>query len=132
MELTRTVVPTLRYVTESTVREAADERYCSSQSYLSLLLLEWIVLLLYLVSYFMVLLSMVPSYELWMNVIQPSSVWIAVPALAMMLGTQTISFLVLQSGPWRHIKSDEVERRKAEYTTERKTSTERIDIEAQL
>jgi hypothetical protein len=95
VELTRTVVPPLRCVTESTVREAADERYCYSQSYLSLLFSEWIVLLLYLVSYFMVLLSMVPSYELWMNVIQPSSVWIAVPTLAMMLGTQTISFLVL-------------------------------------
>jgi hypothetical protein len=95
VELTRTVVPPLRYVTESTVREAADERYCYSQSYLSLLFSERIVLLLYLVSYFMVLLSIVPSYELWMNVIQPSSVWIAVPRLAMMLGTQTISFLVL-------------------------------------
>jgi hypothetical protein len=41
------------------------------------------------------LVSMVPSFELWMNVIQPASVWIAVPTLAMVLATQTISLLVL-------------------------------------
>jgi hypothetical protein len=43
----------------------------------------------------MVLLSMVPSYELWMNVIQPASVWIAVPTLAMLLAIQSIAWLVL-------------------------------------
>jgi acyl-CoA synthetase (AMP-forming)/AMP-acid ligase II len=94
VELTRTVVPPIRYVTESTVRETVDERY-SSQSFLSLLWSEGILLLLYLVLFSMVLLSMVPSYELWMNVIQPASVWIAVPTLAMLLATQTISSLVL-------------------------------------
>jgi acyl-CoA synthetase (AMP-forming)/AMP-acid ligase II/acyl carrier protein len=94
VELTRTVVPPLRYVTESTVRETADERY-SSQSFLSLLWSEGIVLLLYLVSFSMVLISMVPSYELWMTVIQPASVWSAVPTLAMLLAVQTIAWLVL-------------------------------------
>jgi hypothetical protein len=94
VELTRAVVPPLRCVTETTVRETADERY-SSQSFLSLLWLEGIVLLMFLVLYFMVLLSMVPSYELWMKVIQPASVWIAVPTFAMVLATQTISSLVL-------------------------------------
>jgi hypothetical protein len=48
VELTRTVVAPIRYVTESTVREAADERH-SSQSFLSLLWSEGILLLLHLV-----------------------------------------------------------------------------------
>jgi hypothetical protein len=94
VELARTVVPPMRYVTESTVRETADERY-SNLSFLSQLWLEGLLLLLYLASFSMVLLSMVPSYELWMNVIQPASVWIAVPTLAMLLAAQTIAWLVL-------------------------------------
>jgi hypothetical protein len=100
VELARTVVPPMRYVTESTVRETADERYSDDERYttqsffLSQLWLEGILVLLYSVMCFMVLLSMVPSYELWMNGIQPASVWIAVPTLAMLLAAQSITSLL--------------------------------------
>jgi hypothetical protein len=94
VEFTRNVVAPIRYMTERTVREAADERN-PSQSFSSLLWSEGLLLLLFLVSFFMVLLSMVPSYELWMNVIQPASVWIAVLTLAMLLAVQIISLVVL-------------------------------------
>jgi hypothetical protein len=84
----------MRYVTESTVRETADERYSTQSVFLSQLWLEGILLLLYCVLCLMILLSLVPSYELWMNVIQPASVWIAVPTFAMLLAAQSISSLL--------------------------------------
>ncbi len=90
MNITNSIVPPMTHLTSSISQDKQDPRvfnFTSTQLFVQEILMSFG----YLVSFGLLFCTLVPSYELWMNVFgNPSSIWMAVPALACSLLLQTI------------------------------------------
>jgi acyl-CoA synthetase (AMP-forming)/AMP-acid ligase II len=92
LKITQSIVPPMTHVTGSITQDQPDPRVFDFTS-MELIIQEALMTLGYVLSFGLLFCTLIPSYELWMNVFgNPSSIWIAVPALASSLALQTVSW----------------------------------------
>ncbi len=92
LSISNTVVPPKARVTANMSRESSGEVF----STLKIIKQEVSVVLIYAISIGAIFFSLIPSYELWMTVFgNPAHIWVAIPALACALVTQSLSWMAI-------------------------------------
>ena len=98
MQITNTIIPPLTRVTNSTKKDSKDNvrGLVEGFSMWELIKDESIHAVFCVLSCAILFCSLLPPYEIWMNCFgDPTSIWMAVPALASTLAVQTISWVAL-------------------------------------
>jgi hypothetical protein len=95
LEITGSTLPPMTHVASSITQDKPDPRVFDFTS-MELIIQEILMSFGYALSFGFLFFTLIPSYELWMNIFgNPSSIWIAVPALASALALQTVSWTLV-------------------------------------